>query len=451
MDDFSQRSQSGALAVWLAAGALLLVGSALWRVPSKWDGPGDPSPELEQALADAILTSLMSLKDESVTAESVQARFVRALELAPDSERARIYLFLGESQSGMPAFGRTVDKIFKKIDKDGPYDLDADLSELLLQPQAQVEACIRRSLSKLPSRCPLPQHNRRTPIEREFAGESDFAEQCYVAAVAENPGYLPAWSKLALTTEGELRGFALREWIACDRRNALPLFFLAAHVAEESPEQAVALLHQGAMQPRCTIPRPQLPQSFTLTYPDTTIPRELSLVGQPVTATALANHYEILNPPFLTWRHPASDLRQLGRTLHSNAETDCCSMEKPACAKVVPVLHRAGCRLLANDDGDFQLTFAGMAILWLTEELLIVDPDPLVQQWGQRLRTTGEEFSEDHIRPWIESVPRHEDNVPSVVSETIDYRAHVNGSWRRMVEESQIVDRLQSIENLAPR
>lgn len=401
-------------------------------------------PAFEQALAECLWASLSREFNPAVTETTIESCFDRALQCAPQSELGRLYCVLAESASGQVAIRKEIHARADRFLESGTRNTEELLSsENLPEPGARIQARLEASLWKLPRTFPKSDNNHDEAFNRFFQGRSDFAQDCCLAAVAECPDYLPAWVKLALNSEGPLRTFALRNWLQRDPENALPSYFLAAEIATQDPELAIHWIEQGNSRRRCEIPDLETPRFHRLRFPDSKEMRELSLVGQPVSPVGLANCRELLNPPFLYWAHPADALKQMTRTLQEKALSDCCSMSKPACARLVHTVARMCLRLMGNEHGDISLYFAGVFSLIFVEDILECDLDPKVQQVGQQLSSLRKLISKYGFPDRLKQKGSKDDVTRLFLGGAIDQREFGSRVLSEALRDSRLIERIE--------
>jgi hypothetical protein len=401
-----------------------------------------PNTVFEQALAACIWLSITSDDDPSITAELIQERFDQLVASAPPEELGRAYLFLGESDSGRVAVRKVFRERVEELAADGNITPEKLLSpENLPEPVTRIQARLERSLAKLSRVFPTSDRDRQDAFVRYLNGESEFAEQCYLAAVAECPDYIPAWAKLGLNAEGPVRAFALQEWMLRDSGNSLPCYFLAADVVSVDPSEAIRWIERGNRRERCSLPHPVLPTPTQLRYPVSNGFRELGVSGKPVNAVAFSNCRQLINPPFLSWGHPANELRQLCSALRDVGFSDCCSMSKPHCSRLARSMFQMATRLLANDQGDMNLYFAGVVGLSSVEDILTLDSVRCVQETGDRLRMMRRSFQRYAIAEL--SRRRKESTNEQLFGGTLDYQEVWNGAVLSALRDSRLVFQLQ--------
>lgn len=146
------------------------------------------------------------------------------------------------------------------------------------------------------------------------------AEACFVAAVLEDPQYLPAWFQLAIATQAQQGEEFARAFIKHDPENSLPDYLLAAiHVRENNFEEALTALEHGNSKSTCRWYPPEIPTDFKLRYPDLEPYQEFDLVGQPVTKTVLNNMLRLHEDALSFLDVFPGNLRELHRSLDAEA------------------------------------------------------------------------------------------------------------------------------------
>lgn len=253
-------------------------------------GPNDTSDEL---WARALWISLPPYDAES---EEIAGLFIAAIDRA--KEKAPLYVSFGRTDSGPSHFKQRLagveatfreqvaTEIAKELEKQNPSELQKQI--------AAGDPAAEKRLVKL-----FQQANAKARTSEAFAREieaiaktmnegTSAAERYYVAAIVEDPAYLPARFFLAKESEGKLHEEAVAGLIRHDPDNALGYYLQAAIALEKNDLAAtLKLVEKGNIAKTYRLYDSPLPQKFTLRYPQRDDLQTLGVAGQPMSVEAL--------------------------------------------------------------------------------------------------------------------------------------------------------------------
>jgi len=254
--------------VAIAFAALGIAGVAIWYHP-KIANNTSPDQAANDAWARAVWQTL-PLSDSSDM--DISANFTAALMHA--KSKAPIYVSFGDADSGPARIRQLFDEVVTtfetemaaevvvEMERNPRIDL-GDEETVYDQLQQTMETSYRNAFSS---------ETTRTKFEKlatAFKRGSDTSITYYLAAIAEDPDYLPAWFRLAKYAEDELFEHAIKGFIENDPDNSLPLYILAAeHVSKGDYEAALKSIQSGNRKPICQWYPAPLPKKFRLRYPD---------------------------------------------------------------------------------------------------------------------------------------------------------------------------------------
>lgn len=263
--------------------------------------------------AEALWTSMPPMGGSSA---EMSRLFVAALDKAP--QKAPLWVSFGDNASGAIKFKEGFDAVLqnvltdvtKTVEQDmvdAPAEVDPDRPE---EAADRVLEILQESYRKALDGSPVQEAVRELQILTGAKSATSFA--CYVAAVAEDPGYLPAWYRLAAYADGERQTIAIRELQRLDPRNALGWYIAGIRAAEDDDlDAALIAVEAGNSLLECRWYPPPLPERFEFVIPKLPEMLELGIAGHRLNHTGLklfVNYFEEL----FSWADP---FRQRLRTV----------------------------------------------------------------------------------------------------------------------------------------
>ena len=257
------------------------------------DEPASPGPEATRKTADEEWARglWLSFPWSRASETEVTAQFTRAL--VQSESKAPIYVSMGDVASGL-AYRQLVEDVFTSAQEEFEGELASQLEQNLpsvdLEDEKQVKAALKASLEE--SYGALSGSDATLDAIEKLAsasGEaSDPAMAYYLAAVAEDPDYLPAWFRLAKYSEGDAFDEAMQRFQKADPDNALPHYMFAAELLRRNdPDAALKAVNAGNAEPTCRWYPAEVPEAFDLRYPENDLWEEHEVAGEPITTASL--------------------------------------------------------------------------------------------------------------------------------------------------------------------
>jgi hypothetical protein len=250
-------------------------------------GPNDTSDEL---WARALWISLPPYDAES---EQVASLFIAAIERA--KEKAPIYVSFGQTDSGPSHYKQMLEGLTAALQEEVANEIEKEvesgkLEETLKQADSPAaEKRLREMMGKAYSKAGKSPKFRQEleGLAKTMTEGTGAAERYYLAALAEDPNYLPAHYFLAAESEGMLHEEAVANFVRHDPDNALG-YYLQADIAIEKNDLAGALrfVEQGNKAKTYRTYESPLPQKFSLRYPQREDLQTFGVAGEPITMDA---------------------------------------------------------------------------------------------------------------------------------------------------------------------
>ncbi len=282
------------LVVAVIIGALVFVGSH-----------GKARKSKDDLWAEALWKGL---PPNGASSEQVSRLFVAAIDRA--QRKAPIYVSFGDNASGALMMKEQFDALVAAVQTNIEETIEKGVAAHATQinpdlpdaATAALKVIVQESYGKALEGRQVESAMQELQRLTDAKGNASIA--CYVAAVAQDPQYLPAWYRLAAYADGERQTLAIRELQRRDPRNALAWYIAGARAAEaDDLAAALAAVEQGNALPECRWYPSELPASFTLVLPMTPELAELGLAGRRLNATGLKQFVRAAEAQF-AWADP---------------------------------------------------------------------------------------------------------------------------------------------------
>ncbi len=293
-----------------AAAICLCVSLSLSRPLNAQDSAPTDIERSEQNANDEWARALwLSLPLSRASDAEVTAQFLLALKLA--DSKAPIYVSMGDAAAQL-AYRQSVEDAFDSVQEEFASELRSELEQKLppinLEDEEQVKAALKESLEN--SYSVLARNDATLDAIGKLVDASDNATSAsvayYLAAVAEDSNYLPAWFKLTKFSEGDAFDEFAQHFREDDPDNALPHYMIAGeHVRRNELDAALEATKAGNTKPNCRWYPAEFPAKFDLRYPQSEFLEQYEAVGEPMTAASL-----------LSWRKRLEDLSAHEDPLH---------------------------------------------------------------------------------------------------------------------------------------
>jgi hypothetical protein len=287
------------------------------------------SASVDQLWAEALWASLPAV---GASTDEAAKKFLAAI--ARTNRKAPILVSFGDQASGALHWKEEFDLVLARIRFDG-FD--------------------ERLLASLDAR-------ERTPT----------SIRCYVAAVADDPNYLPAWYRLAVHAEGDLQDRAIAELQRRDPQNAMGWYLQALRESKAGhPAESLAALEAGNSLPECRWYPASFPERCTLIVPDTKDAREAGIAGLRIDAVMLRKFISGSEGLF-SWANPLTQLRSpIARQLFDEARAMAERGDRDGAIRRFEAVHKLGLKLLQIMPCDSMQVLIGKFLArWPIEELL---------------------------------------------------------------------------------
>ncbi|MBI3863409.1 MAG: hypothetical protein HY290_16080 [Planctomycetia bacterium] len=275
----------------------------------------------EQDSADELWARALwlSLPPNQASSDEVASLFSAALSRA--KMKAPIYVSFGDAASGPNVMREMLNRAAMALTSAFATDLASNarpLARKLDLPKDESTKLLELTIQKSFENA-LKQDRVRGEIDALVANMKDGSDASmtyYVAAIAEDQDFMPAWYRLATRSKGEQRSHAVAEFIRRDSENALPHYLRAADEIENGDLSAgLKSVQAGNRLKACRIYNSPRPKAFALKWPDNEFCREFGVVGAPLHKTALDFLLDEVEQSF-TWNDPLThDIRKIGRQL----------------------------------------------------------------------------------------------------------------------------------------
>ena len=286
---------------------LLFVVSAIMATLVTVMGPRPVPKSADDLWARALWTSLPPMGGSSA---EMSRLFVAALDKA--HQKAPIWVSFGDNASGAIRIKEAFDAALQTVLADVTKTVEQEMVDALagVDPDHPDEAAdlvletLQRSYRKALDGSQAQEAVR--DLQDLTGAKSETSIACYVAAVAEDPGYLPAWYRLAAYADGERQAIAIRELQKRDPRNAIGWYIAGIRAAESGNiDAALAAVETGNALPECRWYPSALPEQFTFVIPKTSAMRELGIAGRRLNHTGLKLFVRYFEGLF-SWADPFS-------------------------------------------------------------------------------------------------------------------------------------------------
>jgi len=246
-------------------------------------------PHAEDLWAKALLLAVPGMEAPMT---EVVALFRAAIERAEN--KAPLYVSLADVLSGPKVLHEMLDELAEDYERETVKTFTAELMKEDLVSDADDEDATIELLRKTWQRSLHATARGKTvqkgieAVTETATGESDVSIGLYLAALKENPRYLPAWYALCFRTEGEQQKEVVRRFAQLDPQNAIPCYFQAAIEAQDGRLQAALVyVQKGNARPVVRLYPPPVPDRFTLRFPDDKELRKYGVAGKPCPPSAL--------------------------------------------------------------------------------------------------------------------------------------------------------------------
>ncbi len=292
----------------------------------------------DQAWAEAIWASLIVNSDDKSTA--VNEAYDRAVRQT--QRKAPVLVAMARAVSGPKKVGEMMNRFVE------------DYSRGRVRSDGQINEHID-SLSRL------------------IRGETNDVEACYLAAIASDPTYKPAWFELVKSDNREKSQEALAALKRLDPQNALLDYLQAADAIENfGADAALVHIQAGNAKLACRVYPNRLPTRFVLRYPDSESFQKYGVVGKRISPSAFA--YLVKKEADL-WAFADQEiprrLRHLSRQLIETSEDRIRKGELDRAESMLLALRALGNRLLLEETGDVYLAIVGMFFISNVNEALV--------------------------------------------------------------------------------
>jgi len=293
---------------------------------------GVAKPELltaDEHWAKAVWLSTFS-NGKDYTAE-VAASFAAAL--ARTENKAPICVSAGHAAAGPSQIQKRFQKILKQVEQD-----------------VTEEPAATRFTEEL------------AETEKVLGGELDSATAQYLAAIGEDPTYLPAWYQLALHSDGDLFNQAIAGFIKHDPDNALPHYVLGMRQCQAGDyAAAVTSIQTGNQESVCRWYPPPLPRRCRLVYPDDELFRTHGVTGKPIPYTVFVLLLERTRKNF-EWTNPLNGMLYAAYDLRKHARRLLETGDRDKAVAILLAVREQGLQLMAITPPDANRVIEGRAI-----------------------------------------------------------------------------------------
>ena len=278
--------------------------------------PSSEDPQAQNLWAKALW---LSISDLSAPEEKISALFTAALSRA--NNKAPIYISFAEMQSGairVREMRAVLTKVEKQINDHITSEVEKSINNIDLNDQEAVREALEKALEESYRKLGENKSVKQDMVDlaESFGKPSDASIGYYLAAIGENPKYLPAWYHLATTAKGKLLNRAVREFKRLDPKNALPWYLHAqAQMEEGNIQETLKLVQLGNEKPMFRPYPAPMPEQFELRYPKRKDLQKYQVVGKRIPPSALRF---LLSSYRDQWSWAGSlhgDLRNLSREL----------------------------------------------------------------------------------------------------------------------------------------
>ena len=359
-------------------------------------------PSRVQTVNDAWARAIwQSFAFEDASEQQIMANFAAALSRA--AKKAPIYVSLGDAQDGPASLKMMLDKTVATVEKELVNDVESrksgdDLNSkdaILRSVQKNIEAWRRESVVK---RTVMDTIDKLLDARDD---RQDAAIDFYLAAIAEDPNYLPAWHRLATHAEGEQLDYAIRGFIERDPDNALPLYMLAARQIERGDYQAARKsVEAGNRKPKCQWYPAPIPKTFLIRFVDSESTRKLGVAGQPISYEALLFLADSFQTLFSD--HLPGTLRGVGFDFADEAECLYAAGNTREAIALIEAAQGMGIRVISSTPRSSRMMVTGLIIsrggnekvlrqIYQAENMTEKLAD--LERRAERVKLLGEEFT----------------------------------------------------------
>jgi tetratricopeptide (TPR) repeat protein len=291
----------------------------------------------------------------SCGASSDQVARVFGAALSRAKKRAPIYVSFGDALTALGLFDSLsggMELVVGRLTADS----SAHAKDLEHAPNEQERAKV---LEKVFSDSFKKSANQLlTQLLKKESGARQKAAACYLAAVAEDPEYKPAWQRLAFLLKGAPRDQVVADFVRRDPDNALPYYLRAiAEIDRGDLGAALSSVQLGNGKTVCrTYPGP-CPPAVGLHYQDDDPYREFGIVGRPVPSTALCYVVDTLST---NWTQTAKEMRKIPERFQQRAELLRKAGKIPSAIAWWEAEYRAGLKLVKVEPRQSLLMLEGL-------------------------------------------------------------------------------------------
>ena len=291
----------------------------------------------DQAWAEAIWASLLvNPDDESTVADEAFDRAIRQSKW-----KAPVFVAMVGAVSGPKKAGEMMNRFVVE------YLRSARADEQVNKNHSELAKIVRRETSDV--------------------------EAAYLAAVADDPTYKPAWYELVKSSDRAISHEALAALNRLDPDNALLDFLQAADtINHQGADAALDHIQAGNVKSACRAYPNLLPTRFSLRYPDSESFRMHGVVGRPISPSAFAY---LVNIEAKLWSWSDQEiphrLRILSRLVIELSESRIQEDDLDRAEVMLLALRTMGNRLLLEESSDLSLAIVGLFFISMANDSLI--------------------------------------------------------------------------------
>ncbi len=310
----------------------------------------------------------LSVPVNKASSDEVAGLFTAALSRA--KIKAPIYVSFGDTASGPNIIRETFERATQTMSDAVVADIASGVIERSKTAQGLKGEAASRFLEQIiqDSFRHATQHEgvlrEINALSKTIIEGTDASAMYYLAAIAEDPEFKPAWLRLATRAKGAKRASAAEAFIRHDPENAIP-YYLRAMAEIETGDLVAALksVQMGNSKTVCRFYSSPRPTTFTLQYPDNEMSREYGVVGESLGSNGLDYLVDSFDQLF-AWANPLDhDIRDIARNLVEEGVRRRRSGRVASAIEYLEATYEMGFRLMRAEprDGLTLLTGVGCA------------------------------------------------------------------------------------------
>jgi hypothetical protein len=353
--------------------------------------------------ADDLLARAFWLSNPSNQASHDEITTLLTAALSRSRDKAPIYFAFGDLTSGPHRMLEMFSGVQARFQNEFRNQLEREIGEMLdagaVKDQNVAATVLNAALRDSYGKAAESVLKGVTEFSDALQKDADASVMYYVAAVAEDPDYKPAWFRLAKYAKGDLRLRAISRLIQLDPGNAMPYFLRAVAEAEAGDLTAAFKSVQfGQTKRECRCYPKDLPTQFDLRYPDREEFRDYGVVGKPVPPSTFAWLVQRLDDAF-AWRDPLDwNLRGVCRQLFDRGHELLDQGDFEGARQYLEVGREMGFRLMRAEPTGNPIMLTGLGIARMPRE----DLQRLYERIGDKEKLNAFEASEKTWRRFHE-------------------------------------------------